>query len=481
MDNRTLLSMAADPAIFRQHLLIDVGGTARPLGEVAADFQVKDWAALDPAWRAVAGLPGPEPKHRRGWIERTRGSSKSQDAAISALWLLAFSRRQVHGVCIAADQQQAAIVREAVSRTLALNGWLRPLFQIQKWEIRNPRTGSALSIMASDEKSSWGWLIDFAIGDELSAWPDDGMFVSLTSALAKKRTTVAQFIMNAGWKTSWAWRTRESIRANPRWYFSAQEGHAPWIGDKEIEEQSKLLPPAQFQRLWKNVWSTAEGDSFTEAQIKTLVKHDRALYYCQPPYTGWAIGVDVGIEKHHSTVVTLAVDRRAGKVRVAEIQNFRPPVEVATVERAILRARERFGANIVFYDPSQMISTAQRCEARGMHLEEIHPSGAGNQSRMAVSLLESVRSEALELYDDGSLEAALLLEDLQTCQIAESPRGLKVVLAETPHGGHSDRLSAILQALPDCLELAGTPPATFTEPRVIGRIGGDGEGFRMWG
>jgi len=450
MNADLIRAMASDPAEYRRNLLIDCGGTLRPLAEVLDPFQEQDFLAMDRAWAAVAGLPGPEPKHRWGWVERHRGASKSQDAAVSALWLLAFSKRQVHGVCVAADQAQAGIVRGAILRLMSANDWLDAVIEVLRWEVRNKKTGSTLSIVASDEQSSWGWLIDFSIMDEVSMWPTDALWVSTISALGKKTNTVALTIMNAGWRTSWAWKLRESIREDPEWYFAQQTGHASWIGEGQLAKQRRLLSAVQYSRLWNNQWSTAQGDAFTEQQVHRLVKHEEPMWFREPQYT-YGIGVDVGVECHHSSVVTVAVDHAAEHVRVALVEDFAPPVRLDDVEQAIFRSRQQFGANWLAYDPSQMISIAQNCERAGMHCEKVPPSGAGVQSRMAVSLMEAVRQQTLELYPD-----ALLIQDILGAQIVERPQGLRVVLAENDNG-HSDRLSALLQVLPFAQEAARKP------------------------
>ena len=74
---------------------------------------------------------------------------------------------------------------------------------------------------------------------------------------------------------------------------------------------------------------------------------------------------------------------------------------------------------------------------------------------MATSLIEAVRNQSLELYDDP-----LLVGDLLGCQIIERSQGLKLELAANKHG-HSDRLSALLQALPTMAEVAATPLAPW--------------------
>ncbi len=112
MDAKTLQSMAVSPAEFRRHLLIDTDDGPRPLAACVDDWQMTDFEALDPAWRRIAGQDIEVP-YWRGWLERARGHSKSQDCSLMALWALAFSTRRVTGVVCACDRDQAAYNQES--------------------------------------------------------------------------------------------------------------------------------------------------------------------------------------------------------------------------------------------------------------------------------------------------------------------------------------------------------------------------------
>lgn len=85
----------------------------------------------------------------------------------------------------------------------------------------------------------------------------------------------------------------------------------------------------------RNLWSEIEGDAFSESQIRRLIVRDGPLYSRPPEYTGAAIGVDIGTEKHHSSVVTLLIDHRNRHIRVAAVENFRPPVRLADVPAGV--------------------------------------------------------------------------------------------------------------------------------------------------
>lgn len=209
MDAQLLKRMATDPAEFRNRLLIDGDDGPVPLGPRLDSWQRKDFEAMDLAWRRIAGQQVEVP-YSRAWLERPRGHSKSQDAALMGLWCLSFAVRIVVGVVCACDRDQAALIRQGIERILSHNAWLSQVICVNQWKVSNRRTGSELTIMASDVASSWGLLIDFAILDEVSQWPKDDLWVSLLSAIAKKKHAVLVAAMNAGWCDTWPEKTRQT-------------------------------------------------------------------------------------------------------------------------------------------------------------------------------------------------------------------------------------------------------------------------------
>lgn len=203
----------------------------------------------------------------RLWLERTRGSSKTTDVAVMALWPLAFSERKVDGIVAAGDKDQAGLLRAAIKRLLEANPWLKQLIEVNDWKVKNPATDSQLEIISSDAATSYGALVDFAVVDEVSHWTEgrgQELWVSILSTAAKKPDCLLIGITNAGWVDTWQWELREKIRSDPAWYFHALEGPAPWIRVEQLAEQERLLPPKEYRRLWLNQWVSSAGAEWPE-------------------------------------------------------------------------------------------------------------------------------------------------------------------------------------------------------------------------
>ena len=198
--------LITDPSYFRAKLVVKrADGSVCRLTNCLAPFQVETFDAFDPAFVKLASPDASEPPCRRLWAERHRGASKTMDAAVMCLWALAFARRQIRGVAVAVDRDQAALIRQALERLVRMNPWLAKLVKVGQWSVTNVKTGSELTIMASDEASSYGLLIDFAVADEVALWQSDAMFNSILSSVGKKPNAILVALTNCGWKGSWAW------------------------------------------------------------------------------------------------------------------------------------------------------------------------------------------------------------------------------------------------------------------------------------
>src|SRR5215469_18756684 len=129
MDAESLRRFASDPAAFRDALILPSAHGAQRLGAILADFQRRDFAALDRAFLALRN--GQRPTPNRFWLERTKGASKDTDLAVMLLWLLAFVQRPLVCQVGAADRDQADELRKACKGMLRINPWLSEAIEVQ--------------------------------------------------------------------------------------------------------------------------------------------------------------------------------------------------------------------------------------------------------------------------------------------------------------------------------------------------------------
>ena len=443
MNKDLLTKMANDPAIYRQHLLIDRHGQAVPLGDVLDSWQKQDFEAIDGGWLRAMGRPA-ESGYSRAWLERCRGGSKTADLAVMVAYALAFAARPIRGIAAAADADQAALLRQAIERLLRLNGWLQEALTCRQWKVENFRTGSDLTIISSDAPTSYGFLIDFAICDELCHWQEgrgEELFGSVFSAMAKRRDALLVCAGNAGWMETWQARVRETVRDDPDWYFHAVCEPASWISPKHIEEQRRLLPPLAFDRLWANVWTSGSGDAIAPADI------DRAVCESGPmsgseEYDFWG-GLDLSVTRDTSAFVVVGREHTTNHLRLALCRAWTPPrggkIDLVGIQDAVAEARQRYNLRNVIYDVFQAELMRQQLERIGVRMQEISFSGKPAQE-MASELIEVFSSGRITLYRDPAL-----LSDLRRLRIREAPSGWRLA-ADRTSAGHADRAIALAMA-----------------------------------
>jgi len=162
----------SDPAEFRRGLLIDADTGPRPFAAALDDWQSDDFAC--PLIRRGDELPARRLSRRtyeHGFLGDA-ATPKQLIIAVSAAWVLFASQRSLSGVVCAADEDQAALTRNAIARLIRGNAWLGEFIECQKLKVINKHTGSTLEIISSDAPSSYGLLIDFAICDEANSLAD---------------------------------------------------------------------------------------------------------------------------------------------------------------------------------------------------------------------------------------------------------------------------------------------------------------------
>jgi hypothetical protein len=495
---RGIAAIKADPALFRRALIIDADGEERELGPSLDPWQRKDFEALDDAWRAVAGQKI-DVKYRRAWIERPRGHSKTSDIAAMASYALFAAPRRIAGAVVAADKDQAALLKDAVSKLCQLNSWLGAVLDVQKERILNRLTDSELKVIPADGPSSYGLLLDFAILDETTHWQKQDLWDSLFSTAAKRKNCLLVSIANAGFIDSWAWAIREAVRVDPLWYFHSLDGpQASWLTEDRLAEQRRLLPPLAFDRLWGNRWSAGSGDAIPEDQIAA------ACTLAAPPAgpeRGWAYfaGVDVGLKRDSSAIVVigkhigfrdehrpppldigslpvatrlaltegeiseytltdfrklpsnedeLKSEEGTGRLRLAAIRVFRPEqfggtVSINAVEQALLDLHSRFSFAAVGCDPWEFRGSVERLQ--DTLPIEIVTSGGQNQKSMCEAMLTAFAERQIELWPDATLVA-----DLRHLRIEERHYGIRLVSPKNAGGAttnHGDSTSGLSIAL----------------------------------
>jgi hypothetical protein len=457
-------------------------GSDLPFGEIIQPWQERDFALLDPAWQKLAGLDVETPLCR-AWIERPRGHAKTSDMAMQIAWILRFANRPLTGVVAAADQDQAALIRDAFERLVQQNAWMFEPLILLKHRIENRDTKSRLTVISSDVNSSWGMLPDFVICDELCHWPKPDLWYSLLSSAAKRPHCVLAVLTNAGIGQGWQWTVRESARKDaqkesPMWAFSTLDGpQAPWITEKHLAEQRALLPMPVFERLWLNRWQHSDGEFVTLAEAEACREESLKLQTQGQPYRQYYAAIDYA-EKRDLTVGVVLHREKVGEdsfrlvVDRMDVTAPKPdsPTPVSWVGDWIEEIAAKFQSVQFVLDEWQLLGVIQAWEKKvKIHRFEF-AAGKGNHE-LALTLHRLIAQRQVAWYPQcGQRKDIPSRDDLETelasLLFRQSPSGRCRLDHRNDGDFHDDRSFALgaacWQALKQPLAkewLAITPPA----------------------
>jgi phage terminase large subunit-like protein len=422
-------------------LSILAGGAPRRFGDVAADFQLRDLAALSKALLALAA--GGKPDKQRFWFERSKGASKDCDLAMALCWLLAFSPRALECQVGAADLEQASEIRKAVQTLLRLNLWLGELLAVQNWTIRNPATGSECGIISSDAPSAHGSRPDLAILNELSHVTKEDFAQTMMDNSAKIPHGIVCIATNAGFVGTWQWTWRELARQSERWVFSAYSRPAPWVDAAELVERERTSSKSRFRRLWWGEWVSALGDALDETDVAAMFSAD--VPQSDTAESGYAFvgGLDLSVSRDHSAFVAVG-KHSSGRYRVARCWLWRPvaggKVDLSQVESTIRDAHRAFRFRTVAADPFQAEYLCSRLSKAGVPIQPRPQTGKALVEQCCM-LLEQINSRNLDSYRFEPLE-----RDLRRLQVEEKSYGMRLV-APRDGNGHGDIMTALSIAL----------------------------------
>lgn len=481
-----LRELQSDPARFRERLLIPSAHGAKPLGEIAADFQTKDFAVLDRSFLAVSQGRKPEPG--RIWIERTKGCSKDGDLSAMLLWLLAFSPRSLTCQAAAADLQQADELRKSARAILRLNGWLDRLIEIQANAIVNRHTDSRCDILTADASGSHGSRPDVLILNELTHIRDREFASTLMDNSSKMPSGLVVVATNAGFIGSWQEEWRTNAIESDRWHFSAFTSPAPWLDGAELKEARRRNSDNRYRRLWLGEWTGNSESAFEASLIEKAVKLQGPL---SGPVPGWsfAAGIDIGLTRDSTAVVVLAkhtgqtirkpsampivsnstiramcdiglmdelpqpedevtIVPGTGRLMLAHLCVWKPEngekIDLEAVEREILAIHRRFKLQRLAADPWQAELLMQRLGRQNIPTSLV-PFTPSNLQSMASGMLDAFREGNVDLYRDETLIA-----DLKQLRLEERAYGYRLTSPRGADGdgtAHGDAATALQLAL----------------------------------
>jgi phage terminase large subunit-like protein len=384
------------------------------------------------------GLPTNKLVHN----ELARGQGKSSYGAMFAV-TEAVLEPGTDVVVAAGDAEQAAIILEHLDGYLLRNTALGALATKRGYE-RLFEGGSRIRVISSDAPTAWGLGGTHrrfrVIADELTVWRDEQLWSALISSTGKVNDAQSIILSNAGFDEgrSWQWRVREVARTEPWGRLYAPAGIvASWIRPEWVEQQRALLPPAAFERVIENNWSSGSGDFVTAEQWALCVDERLAR---NSGGRGRRAALDLGLTKDRTA---LAVVHRDGEyVVLDELRTWQgtraEPVSITGVERAVVDATERYPGLVIAADPWQLKGSIERLQRAGVQIRE-HVFSSTSVQKLSTTLYAAISTGTLRVYPDRDLEREVL-----ALRVVETAGGWRF---DHRAGGYSDRAVALAMAV----------------------------------
>jgi hypothetical protein len=403
--------------------------------------------ATEVQWRDATAVLAPDPSPRRFWIGRTRGYSKTGDAAgyVVAAVLGGLVPGGGKGFFCAADRDQAALTAAAIDEWVHRTEGLGGLVVVERDRVRFPHHRVDIEIMSSDAASAWGRRGHFWVIDELASWADvpkaRAFYEAISTSWPKVPGARVCITTTAGSPAHFSRVVYEQACAEESWAVFDSHDVAPWLNAADVETERRRLSAGSFARLWENRWTEAEDHLVTSENLRRCLTLTGG--WPLKPVRGkrYVVAIDIGV-KIDNTVIAVGhseVVNRERHVVLDAMDVFEPKrgqqVPLANVEARVETLAKRYNNAPVVFDPAQALSMMQALKARGVKVHE-HTFSARSNDQMTTTLSTMLRDGQIDLPDDPSL-----IDELLHIRVVETSTGLLSV--DTVPGRHDDRVDAL--------------------------------------
>jgi hypothetical protein len=386
--------------------------TGQPYGKSWAAFQERFFAAIfATVTDKKRGKSVTRPRFRLLYDERRRGESKTEDLAAAALADLLTGPDWHRSYVVAADSEQAALVIDAIRGFQARSPILADV-QVMRTTVLNPITNSELRVMSADDRTIYGIKPRRVFFDELSLQLDDRLWRATWSAIGKNPASQMVCCSMAGNDfASIGWKVRELARTDDSYYFASREdsGLAPWLSERDMDEQRATLHPADFARFWECRWTEPAG-AWISAEMYANAEKGKEAHRGDghSRYVGF---VDLGLT-HDATAI--AVCHGAGERVILDTLvtlqgNRNESVQLEAVEAEVIALTSRFGVKSWVFESWQGVGSVQRLQSRlrGTTVEARHAT-ADTQNTLWSNLYYLFQNDLITVYPHERLRKEAL-------------------------------------------------------------------------
>ncbi|MEM1060774.1 MAG: hypothetical protein AAGJ97_00450 [Planctomycetota bacterium] len=255
-------------AAYLGSVVIDCSPEPRRWADVWEPWQVEIVRPMVPAIEQVMGYRSGYDGPRHFWYTLPRGCDKTGLQGRISNGVLGFGRRPVRGAAVAADRDQARLMRDSMEAEAALNPWLARRLNFNNYVVRGQ--GGSFDILSSDYESNSGRRDSLSVCDEPTTWKSRGMFDMQLSGSIKTPDSVFVVITNAGVRGSWQWDVKEQAKSDPNWHvYESPPGRHPasWLNHEDIASARSLMTTSHARRVFDNVWTNQTDSAILSAEL----------------------------------------------------------------------------------------------------------------------------------------------------------------------------------------------------------------------
>lgn len=416
--------------------------------------------ATDEQWADMRALLEPGDGPRRHFWLRSRGRSKTSDAAVAtiAVMLCGEAGPGEEMYAAAAGRDQAALLAGKILGISRATPELADALEVQQHRVIARRTGAVLQVMSSELATSWGktpfWLFVDEICNHDNTPPKEEFVVSQLTSLPKRRDSRCLIGSTPSAVTHWSYQRWVHAESSPLWRASILAGPAPWQDPEELADIQADLPEFQWRRLFLCEWASAEDTVADEQAIDECTRAGSDM--APDPGTEYVVGWDIGWKRDHSAVVVAHLGERGGRSAVItdRLESWVPrpghPVQIGEVLDFAARMSREYNGALMIGDPREAWQHIQRLSAEGYAVRAADTTAGANSNR-AKLLLRLVRDRAVAIPPDEQLRKELL-----SLRLTEGATpGVVRLTSDGSAQGHHDRVMALMYAAGELLSRPG--------------------------
>jgi len=353
-------------------------------------------------------------------------SGKSELAAIVALWFLTNVPMSENYILAPDFDCGSDVIFQSLKTVIFLNPILSGACKVTKDTITFLINDSFIKVLPCDISVA-GLRPNLTIIDEAWAFRTESAIKTLdemtTNPVGEHLTLVTT---TAGYQEDegedlhlWRWFQRGKAiqegleEPDPLFYFCWKEDYkgVPWVENTNyLEHQRKILKLSTYQRFHENKWSSAIDTFITPDILDACI--DPALRPGAKENIKIVVGIDCGPKWDCSALIALAKDKTKKRgVRLVDHRIFDPQGKTisfeSTIERTMTDWAEKYKIVDTYFDPYQMLRTAQALKDKRIKMTEFNQS-VSNMVSATTSLSELLHSQNIRLYPNTTLRQHIL-------------------------------------------------------------------------